>query len=61
MTAVPAITFSNERMKMTHTLLRSLGKTFALSGLCLALLSSCGGDSADALVKSAKDYMAKQD
>ena len=61
MTAAPAIIPSDERPKMMRILLRSLGKTFALSGLCLALLSSCGGDSPEALVKSAKDYMAKRD
>ena len=46
---------------MSHILLRSPSKTLALSSLCLALLCSCGSDSPDALIKSAKDYTAKRD
>ena len=40
---------------------RTLVKLGLAAGLCIGLLAACGGDSPQALVKSAKDYLAKGD
>ena len=36
-------------------------KVGMVAGLCVLLIASCGGDSPEALVKSARDYLAKGD
>lgn len=46
---------------MKRVWLNTLLKICFASGLCVVLLAACGGDSPDALVKSAKDYLTKGD
>ncbi|HKN10704.1 MAG TPA: tetratricopeptide repeat protein, partial [Pseudomonadota bacterium] len=46
---------------MKPTWLHTLVKVWLAAGLCVVLLAACGGDSPQALVKSAKDYLAKGD
>src|SRR5271169_2941766 len=46
---------------MKPTRLHTLVKVCFAAGLCVVLLAACGGDSPQAMVKSAKDYLAKGD
>lgn len=48
-------------LSMKRVRLNTLAKFLFASGLCVALLAACGGDSPASLVKSARDYLAKGD